>query len=174
MVITQRSRAGCHAVAHVALGRERVVAGFWRAGAGHGGSGRGRFGVALQDAGPAAGRGHAAVDPGRARAMPLEVAVLKLHAGLAVRLAGERDLDLAGVRGIGVEEPVVAVRVDLPGEHDPVRGIARRYRAPVALAAVHAALVITAADAGFEYGLGEVGGAEVVLARPPRVVTLGE
>src|SRR2546421_8309287 len=45
---------------------------------------------------------------------------------------------------------------------------------PVALAAVHAALVVAAADAGFEYGLGEVGSAEVVLVRPPRVVTLGE
>src|SRR5215510_14377692 len=76
------------------------------------GSGRGRdLGVALQDRGPAAVRGHARVDAGPAGPVPLEVAVLKLHPGLAVRQTGERDLDLAGVGWVRVGEPVVALRV---------------------------------------------------------------
>src|SRR5262249_31502514 len=83
------------------------------------------------------------------------------------------DLELAGMGGVRVEDPVVAVRGDLPGHHDPVRWIAGEHPAPLALAAVHAALVVPAADARLEHGLGEVGGAAVV-AGPPGVVAVGE
>jgi hypothetical protein len=46
------------------------------------------------------------VDTGSAGPVPLKVAVLKLHPGLAVRLAGERDLELTGACGVGSRNQV--------------------------------------------------------------------
>src|SRR5262245_18564012 len=139
------------------------------------GSGCGRdLGIAIHDGGPAAGRGDARVDGGPAGPVPLKVAVLKLHPGLAVRLAGEPDLELTGVRGVGVEVPGLVVRVDLPGHDDPVRWVAGEHLAPVALAAVHAALVVAAPGTWLEHDVGKIGFPEVVPVRPPAEVTLGE
>src|SRR4051794_15674205 len=101
----------------------------------------------------------------------LEVAVLDLDGGLLGPVGVESDLDLAGVRGVGVELPVAA---DLPGEHHPLRGLPGQHPAPVPLAAVHAALEPPAALGGFEDHVGDLGLSDVVLPWPPGAEGAGE
>src|SRR5215469_207393 len=130
-------------------------------------------GVVLEDAGPAAWSADTAVDPGGTSAMPADVSVLELDHRAAVRLLAERGLELAGVPDVRVVHPRVAVRGDLPCDDYSVRRFAGEYRAPLALAAVDAALVVTAARARLEHGFRHLGLADVV-ARPPAVVSVSE
>src|SRR5262249_51810702 len=130
-------------------------------------------GVVFQDAWPASWAADALVNPGGARAVPADVARLKFAQSLAVALRAAVPLDLAGARGVWVGAPGVCLRGDLPRDHDAVRRVAGQDLAPLALAAVHAALVVAAACPWFEHGLGHLGRPDVV-AGPPAVESLGK
>src|SRR5215472_7963005 len=130
-------------------------------------------GVVLEDAGPAAWSADTPVDVGRTGAVPADVSVLELDHRPAIRLLVERGLELAGVRDVRVVYPRVAVRGDLPRDDDAVRRLAGENLSPLALAAVDAALVVTATRARLEHGFRHLGLADVV-ARPPAVVSVGK
>jgi hypothetical protein len=55
-----------------------------------------------------------------------------------------------------------------------VRGVTDEHPAPVALAAVHAALVVATPSAWLEHDVGKIGLPEMVTVRPPAVVAVGE
>lgn len=50
--------------------------------------------------------------------MAVEAAVHQVDTGAPLRFGDEADLDLAGMRGIGLELPV---RTDVPAQDDPLR-----------------------------------------------------
>src|SRR5215217_6085957 len=97
--------------------------------------------------------------------------VFELHAGPALGLGDEADLDLAGLVGIALHLPA---RADVPAEDDPVRRLVGQHAGPTALAAVDAAVDDVAAHTWLEHGLGDVGAEDVVLARLETAKALGE
>lgn len=74
-----------------------------------------------------------------------EVTVLIDDAGAVAALAIERDLDLGGALGVGLEGPIGA---HLPGQEDATGRLECEDDAPIRLAAVGGPLVPTAADKG--------------------------
>src|SRR5215469_3426095 len=130
-------------------------------------------GVVLEDAWPAARSADTTVDSRGTSTVPADVPVLELDQRPAVRLLAECNLELARVRDVRGVYPRVAVRGDLPRDHDAVRRLTGENLAPLALTAVDAALVVPAAGPSLEHGLGHLGLADV-MARPPAVVSVGE
>src|SRR5690606_21120688 len=99
-------------------------------------------------------------------------AVLQVDPGAPLAVRVEAQLDLAGLGGVRLRD---SVRVDLPGEDEPVGRLPGQYATPVAAEAVRADLVALAVDArldtdpfqGVRAGPGE-------LADPPGAQPFGE
>src|SRR5262249_47414314 len=104
-------------------------------------------------------------------AVPLDVAMLQLHARPIGRLLNEPRFDFAGLRGIGLDLPT---RADIPAQDDACRRLVREHASPVALGAVASAIVDMAAHARLEHALGDVHLEQVVFARKPAADALRE
>jgi hypothetical protein len=78
---------------------------------------------------------------------------------------------LPGVTRIGV---VLPIAVDLPGHDEPMRRLPDPHVAPVAFGAVDATFILSSPDPPFQHSFCEVGPADVILRRPPRVERLRE
>src|SRR5919201_6289659 len=72
-----------------------------------------------------------------ALAHPVEPPVLELDARRALAGRREGDLDLARLRGVGIELPI---RVQLPREDDPLRRLVLEDPSPIAFGSVRRAL----------------------------------
>ena len=120
---------------------------------------------------PAAVRADCVAHALPAVAHAVEVAVFDLHAGAPRCFGDETHLDLAALRGIRLELPL---HVDVPAEHDPMRGLVGEDPGPVALAAVGPDVVDVTALLGLEHHAGERRLEEVMFRRPPAAHVLGE
>src|SRR5690606_40864167 len=87
------------------------------------------------------------------------------------RLSHEPDLYFAGPLGIRFDLPS---RIDVPADHDAMRGFVGKHACPAAFAAVLPAIVHVSADPWLEYGLGNGHREEVVLSRLDAVELLDE
>src|SRR5262245_57394315 len=144
----------------------------WQSRAGEGRSALGgvhRHGVAVEDAGPAAGGADALAHRLGLVAVILKAAMLELDPGQALALGDEADLNLG--QEIGIELPL---GTELPGEHEARRRLPDQHAAPVAFAAVLAALIPAAAGPRLHDGLllGRFG--DGMAFRPPACEAGGE
>jgi hypothetical protein len=130
-----------------------------------------QLGVPLQVDRPAFVTGDAFAYPFPALAVAVEVAMLDLDSRPVGRLGDEAHLHLARFRRVGLDLPG---RADVPAEHRAVRWLIGEHAGPTPLAAVYAAVVDVAADAGFEHGLGHLDLKQAVLARLDAVEVAGE
>jgi hypothetical protein len=99
-----------------------------------------------------------------ARAVVIEVAVLKLHPCPAGGLRNEPDLYLTRLLGVGLDAPL---EVDIPRERDPLRRVVRQHPGPTALAAVDPDVVDVAAHPGLDDHFGQLALQDVMVGRPP-------
>src|SRR5262249_4834138 len=101
----------------------------------------------------------------------LEVPVLEIDARLAVGLRREADLDLAGLRHVGLEAPLVR---DLPRPHEPMRRLPHRDVSPRTIRPVFLFAVAAPADERLDDRFLHRRLADVMRTRPPRIETVGE
>src|SRR5256885_16718375 len=106
-----------------------------------------------------------------ALAVAIQVPVLEHDARSLGALGDKAHLDLARPLEIRLDLPL---RTDVPAKHKPVRGLVGEHARPLALAAVHAAVVDPAARARLEDRLRDLHLEHVVLARLDAVKVLGE
>src|SRR6266545_7248471 len=119
-----------------------------------------RHGEQLEAIGPTLRMVDATAHAAGTRAMPFEAAMLELDPSAGGAFGDEPHLDLAGVGGIGVVLPVL---VELPGQHESTRRLELGHSPGVALGAVDADLVPTAADLWLHHEVGHVGFTDRVL-----------
>jgi hypothetical protein len=110
------------------------------------------------------------LDDSGADAMTIEVAVFEIDARGAVRFRGEADLDLAGLRHVGV---VLPFGIQLPGEHEPPRRLPHEDPAPVAFGPIHRLLVAAAPSLRIDDRFLQRRPADAVAAGTPRFESVG-
>src|SRR5258706_4699678 len=106
-----------------------------------------------------------------AGAVALEVTMFEIHARPSAWFRGEADVDFARLREVRLIAPLVR---DLPREHEPMRRLPDEHRPPITLGAVLLLGVAAAAGFSFDDRLRHRRLADVVSARPPRVVPVRE
>src|SRR5262249_45758958 len=121
--------------------------------------------------GPAPWRAHGVAHRLPTGAVTLDVAVLELNPRAIGANRREAHFDLAGLVVVGLELPL---HTDVPTDHKPARRLVREHSRPAALAAVDAAVVDMAADAGLEHHPRQLGLEDVVGRIPPAPDVLSE
>src|SRR4051794_30816938 len=97
--------------------------------------------------------------------------MLELDARPLRALGNEPHFDLTGTLRIGLELPS---QVDVPTDHETVRGLIEEHASPATLAAVDAAVIDMAAFTWLEHHFGQLTAQEVMVGRPPRPDAVGE
>src|ERR1700674_5092148 len=95
-----------------------------------------RLAVSRQSESPAVRAAHACANLAATARVALKAAVLEIDAGARGALSSEADLDLARVRRVGVELPIVA---QMRGHRDPLRWVPGEHVSPFALYAIRVA-----------------------------------